>query len=167
MVLKAAATASVETGAPITTHTDGGILGDEQQRILVESGVPAHRIVIGHSCGSSDFDYHQRILERGSYLGFDRFGLLGFMPDETRVASILKLLEAGYASKLVVSHDSVWYWAGTPVPNQGSYDASRNPQYFFRRIVPLLEQGGASAEQISLILEGNPRQFFSQAAHQM
>ncbi len=32
LILKAAAIASVETGVPITTHTDGGLLGDMQQR---------------------------------------------------------------------------------------------------------------------------------------
>jgi len=37
--------------------------------------VPAHRIVIGHCCGSSDHDYHMKIAQGGSYLGFDRFGL--------------------------------------------------------------------------------------------
>ena len=40
-VLRAAAMASIETGAPITTHTDEGQLGDEQQRLLTEFGVPA------------------------------------------------------------------------------------------------------------------------------
>ncbi len=160
MVLRAAAKASVETGAPITTHTDGGILGDEQQRILTASGVPAHRIIIGHSCGSLDFDYHMHICDGGSYLGFDRFGLEGFMPDETRVASILRLLDAGYASQLFVSHDSVWYWAGSPMPNAAAYDASRSPSYFFKYIIPQLKNGGATATQISTMLEENPKRVF-------
>ncbi len=81
-ILLAAAKASVETGAPITTHTDQGTMGDEQQRILTEAGVPAHRIIIGHSCGTDDHDYHMKVARGGSYLGFDRFGLDIVFPDE-------------------------------------------------------------------------------------
>ena len=83
-ILEAAAKASVATETPITTHTDHGTMGDEQQRILTENGVPAERIVIGHSCGTSDHDYHMRIARGGSYLGFDRFGLDFIHPDDER-----------------------------------------------------------------------------------
>ena len=41
MVLRAAAKASLETGAPITTHTDRGTMGPDQQQYLTEQGVPA------------------------------------------------------------------------------------------------------------------------------
>lgn len=40
-IFEAAARAAVETGAPITTHTDQGRFGDDQQAFLVERGVPA------------------------------------------------------------------------------------------------------------------------------
>jgi phosphotriesterase-related protein len=83
-IFEAAARAAVETGAPITTHTDDGRFGDDQQDFLVARGVPAHRIIIGHSCGTSDHDYHMRIARNGSYLGFDRFGLDILRPDEER-----------------------------------------------------------------------------------
>ena len=74
-VFNAAAKASGAAGAPVTTHTDEGTVGDVQQQVLTQGGVPAHRIVIGHSCGTSDHDYHMGIARSGSYLGFDRFGL--------------------------------------------------------------------------------------------
>ena len=60
---EAAAKASAATGAPITTHTDNGTVGDVQQRLLTDEGVSAHRIVIGHSCGTSDHDYHMKIYD--------------------------------------------------------------------------------------------------------
>ncbi len=85
-LLLAAARASVATGAPIITHTEG-VLGVEQQNILGDAGVPPHRIIIGHSCLSRDFDYHMRIVHGGSYVAFDRFGMPD-MPDETRAASL-------------------------------------------------------------------------------
>jgi phosphotriesterase-related protein len=69
-IFAAAAKAAVATGAPITTHTDLGTVGDRQQQLLTTAGVPAHRIVIGHSCGTSDHAYHLGIARGGSYLGF-------------------------------------------------------------------------------------------------
>ena len=151
------------TGAPITTHTDQGTLGDVQQRLLTENGVPPHRIIIGHSCGSADHDYHMRIANGGSYLGFDRFGIAMLQPDAERVRSLLALLEAGAGGHVVVSHDSVWCWRGQPFPPEVYAEAIKvwNPSHFFERVIPLLSEGGASPEQIERLLVGNPRSFFS------
>lgn len=163
-ILLAAAKASVETGAPITTHTDHGLLGDEQQRILTEAGVPAHRIVIGHSCGSDDHDYHMGIARGGSYLGFDRFGLEVLHPDASRIQALLALLRKGAGSQIVVSHDSVWCWRGQPIPNTEAFAealAVWTPSHFFTGIVPRLLEGGATEEQIEALLVDNPRRFFT------
>ena len=163
-ILLAAAKASVETGAPITTHTDHGALGREQQKILTDAGVPAHRIIIGHSCGTDDHDYHMDIVHGGSYLGFDRFGLEILQPDARRIASLLKVLKKGAASRVVISHDSVWCWRGQPVPNTEAFAEMLHewtPSHFFKSIVPKLLAGGATPEQIETMLVENPRRFFS------
>jgi phosphotriesterase-related protein len=163
-ILEAAAKASIATDTPITTHTDRGTMGDEQQRILTGHGVPAHRIVIGHSCGTSDHDYHFAIAQGGSYLGFDRFGLDMIHPDDERVASVLRLLERGAGDRIVVSHDSVWCWRGTPIPDPAAFAAMEqiwNPLHFTRRIVPRLREGGANDEQIEALLVDNPRRYFA------
>ena len=158
-LLNAAAEASVETGTPIITHTEG-VLGDEQQEILGNAGVPPHRIIVGHSCGSTDIDYLLRIVRGGSYLGFDRFGMETALPDEVRVDSMLKLIDAGCVSRIIVSHDSVWYWVGGPKPGSGIYK-NWKPTNFFERIIPMLKKGGAADEHISTILCENPRRFFA------
>ncbi len=163
-VFLAAAKASVATGAPITTHTDRGTVGDVQQRLLVEQGVPAHRIVIGHSCGTSDHGYHMKLARGGSYLGFDRFGLDALNPDSERVSSILRLMEKGAGDRVVVSHDSVWCWRGEPFANPAVLEALRktnHPLHFTKRMVPMLREGGASESQIEALLSENPRRFFA------
>lgn len=163
-ILEAAAKASCETGAPITTHTDAGTMGDEQQKILTSLGVPAHRIVVGHSCGTSDHDYHLRIARGGSYLGFDRFGLDILHPDAERVKSLLALLSAGAGDRVVVSHDSVWCWRGMPFPDPAilkGLQQTNHPGHFHREIIPRLKEGGASDEQIRTLLVDNPRRFFA------
>ena len=157
-LLLAAARASVVTGAPIITHTEG-VLGVEQQNILGDAGVPLHRIIIGHSCLSRDFQYHTQIIRGGSYVAFDRFGMPD-MPDETRAASLMKLLDAGYASRLMVSHDSVWYWANGPSIGTGAYK-NWVPTNFFERVIPMLRFNGATDEQIETMLVANPRHFFA------
>ncbi len=164
-VLSAAAIAAVETGAPITTHTDQGTMGVEQQAFLVEKGVDPHRIIIGHSCGSDDCDYHMAILDRGSYLGFDRFGLDVLVPDEQRVAALTALLARDQERGIVVSHDSVWCTRGAPFPAAltQAFDADVlfNPTHFHRNIIPRLLQNGATQAQIDTMLVDNPRRFFS------
>jgi phosphotriesterase-related protein len=162
-ILLAAAKASVETGAPITTHTDQGSLGDQQQKILTDAGVPAHRIIIGHSCGTDDHDYHMGLARGGSYLGFDRFGIDAIFPDAKRVSSLAKMIRAGAGDRLVVSHDSVWCWKGQPFPpgmlkNIG--EDAFNPTFFERKIIPQLRDAGITDEEIDRLLVENPRRFF-------
>jgi len=163
LVLEAAASASLATGAPITTHTDQGRLGDEQQEILSSFGVPPQRIIIGHSCGTTDHDYHLRIVRRGSWLGFDRFGLEQLMPDRERVAALVRLIGSGHLEQLVVSHDSVWCWRGDPFPVEeirSSLDSFFDPTHFHRNIIPMLKAEGISDRQIETLLVDNPRRFF-------
>jgi phosphotriesterase-related protein len=163
-IFEAAAKASVATGAPITTHTDSGTVGDVQQRLLTELGVPAHRIIIGHSCGTSDHAYHLGIARAGSYLGFDRFGLDMIHPDAERTKSLLALLAKGAGDRLVVSHDSVWCWRGSPIPKTVDLSAGAgrwHPLHFVRDVAPQLREAGASAAQIEALLVDNPRRFFA------
>jgi phosphotriesterase-related protein len=162
-IFEAAAKASRETGAPITTHTDDGRFGDLQQKVLSEHGVSPHRIIIGHSCGSSDHDYHMGIARGGSYLGFDRFGLEALQPDAVRVASLIALMKAGAGDRVVVSHDSVWCWLGQPFPPavEAALAETWNPSHFSLRIVPMLKEQGIGEEQIERLLVDNPRRFFA------
>ncbi len=156
-VLGAASKACLETGVPIITHTDDGVLRPEQQAIFALHGVPPHRVIIGHSCGTSDHDYHWQLVEGGTYLGFDRFGLEGSNSDENRTASLLQLIERGAASRVVVSHDTVWCWLGKPLTSPEAW----RPSHFSQDIVPALKAGGATDDHIDQLLVQNPRRFFA------
>jgi phosphotriesterase-related protein len=158
-LLLCCARASVATGAPIITHTEG-VLGPEQQEILHAAGVPLEKIIVGHSCISTSFSYHQQIVKAGSYVGFDRFGMEGGMPDEVRVESLKKLIDAGFLDTVIVSHDSVWYWVNGPEIGQGPYK-NWKPTNFFERVIPMLTYNGVSEAQIETILTDNPRRYFS------
>ena len=161
-VFRAAAKASLATGAPITTHTDA-CMGDEQLAFLTSLGVPAHRIVIGHSCGSSDHDYHMKIVNGGAYIGFDRFGLEIIQQDSVRVESLLKLLKKGAGAQVVISHDSVWCWRGHMLPKTvlEMVESGGQSMRFTRTIAPMLMEAGISKAQIESMLTDNPRRYFA------
>lgn len=161
-IFRAAAKASLATGAPITTHTDA-ILGDEQLAYLTSLGVPAHKIVIGHSCGNADHDYHMKIVQGGAYIGFDRFGLEIVQPDTVRVESLLKLLRKGYSAQTVISHDSVWCWKGKMLPAAllEQIAAGHMSMRFTRVIAPMLKEAGITEAEINSMLIENPRRYFS------
>ena len=113
--MSAAAAAHARTGVTITTHsvpeTRNGL---EQQAFLREHGVPADRIVIGHSGDTEDLDYLRELMDNGSTIGMDRFGMEHVLPDDRRVATVLRLLELGYAERMVLSHDAAIYSHVTP-----------------------------------------------------
>jgi len=155
-VLAAAAIACIETGAPVTTHTDEGTIGDEQQQILIDLGVDAHKIIIGHSCGTTDHTYHLDIVNQGSYLGFDRFGTPVFS-DQERVQSLLALLLKNREEQIVIGHDSVFCFRGQPIPVSRALPAT----HFHDTIIPQLIKGGATELQIEKMLVDNPRRYFS------
>ncbi|MGE0384125.1 MAG: phosphotriesterase [Gammaproteobacteria bacterium] len=167
VVLHAAAIASLETGAPITTHTQQGELGREQQQTLTGHGVPAHRIVIGHSDGSPDFEYHTQVAGNGSYLGFDRFGWqtgdFG-RPDPDKVQSLVKLIRAGWGGHVVVSCDHVCayrgsVWPQTPVTQQLIHGGSI--LHYLERIQPMLREAEVPQADIDRLTIENPRRYFA------
>jgi len=162
MLIEAAGIASLATGVPIITHTEA-VLGDVQQERLTAMGVPAHRIVVGHSCGCDDFDYHMKIATGGSYLGFDRFGLEMVIPDSTRVSSLARVIGAGAGDRVVVSHDTVWCWLGTFLPEERLAESgiNTNPLHFTNVIMPQLLEAGVSQAQIDAMLIENPRRYFA------
>jgi len=162
ILIEAAGIASLATGVPIITHTEA-VLGDIQQERLTAMGVPAHRIVVGHSCGCDDFDYHMKIATGGSYLGFDRFGLEMVIPDKARIASLAKLIGAGAGDRVVISHDTVWCWLGSFISEAKQVELGINtdPLHFTNVIMPQLLEAGVSQAQIDAMLVENPRRYFA------
>lgn len=161
--LRAAGRAHLRTGAPITTHTEDGTMGREQLDIFASEGVDLQRVIIGHSCGSADLGYHRDMLDRGCFLGFDRFGLDFLHPDKLRLAALIGLLGVGYEKQIVLSHDSVWCWLGRGLdlpPETAKLVENWKPTHVFQNIVPALKRAGVSEEKIRAMLVENPRRYF-------
>jgi phosphotriesterase-related protein len=107
VLLRASARAHLETGCPITTHSEfSNHSGLMQQEIFLEEGVDMNAVVIGHVNQSNDLDYMERLIENGSYIGFDRCGIESKVaPDETQIDNLAELCHRGYASRVVLAHD--------------------------------------------------------------
>jgi phosphotriesterase-related protein len=163
-VFQAAAIAHRQTGAPITTHShaaSGG--GRHQQRMLVGLGVPADRIVIGHSCDTTDLAYLRDLADSGSVLGFDRFGMEHIHPDELRIRTLLSLLEAGYADRIVLSHDAAFYSRVTPPSWRAATTPNWHMEYLFTTVIPRLRTEGVDDRTLELMLVDTPRRLLAGA----
>lgn len=166
MFFKVAARVQKETGISIITHTQEGTMGPEQAELLVSEGADPNRILIGHMDGNKDIRYHLRTLEQGVYVGFDRFGLQGFVGapmDKDRIGTLIGLIGLGYADQIMMAHDTVNYWLGkTPEWPKEMQKLITNWHVgnIFENIVPALREGGVTAEQIEQILVKNPNRIF-------
>jgi phosphotriesterase-related protein len=162
--LRATAAAHRETGVPITTHTAvAHRSGLDQQRIFTEEGVDLQRVVIGHSGDSSDLDYLRQLLDAGSLIGADRFGMYmaGRPSREQRLATVVKLCELGYAGQIVLSHDKTirtdWNFDESMVfPDQW------HQTHIVDETIPDLRNAGVTAEQVRQMTVDNPRRLFAQ-----
>ncbi len=164
-LLLAAAQLHRATGVPISTHTDvNNRSGLGQQDVFEEAGVDLRRVVIGHCGDSEDLDYLGAILERGSFIGMDRFGLDMVLPTEQRVHVIAELCRAGHAGQMVLSHDACCHIDF--FPNTRAELAGLVPNWHFRHVpcdvVPALRKNGVSEEQIRQMTVENPRRIFEQ-----
>nr|WP_256255405.1 phosphotriesterase-related protein [Actinomadura madurae] len=161
-VFAAVAEASRETGAPITVHTSAphgtGLLAQEY---FTKAGVDPGKLVIGHCGDSADLDYLHRIIDGGSYLGMDRFGLDNLLPTEQRVATVVQLVSEGYADRMLLAHDAAchndWFQPGFPEQVVPDWHFTFIPN----EVLPKLRQAGLSEEQITTMLVDNPRRYLS------
>ncbi|HXH82404.1 MAG TPA: phosphotriesterase-related protein [Candidatus Tectomicrobia bacterium] len=157
-VMSAAAVAHRETGVPISTHSDPASRnGLDQQSFLEAHGVSLDRVIIGHSGDSEDLDYLRALMDNGSTIGMDRFGMEHVLPDDRRLRTVLQLLADGYVDRMVLSHDAAFYSHVTPP----SWRARAAPRWRMdtipRHVVPALRAAGVSAGEIDQLLIGNPR----------
>jgi len=151
-VMIAASRAHLETGSPITTHTEAGTMGFEQLEILVKEGVDPSRIMIGHLDRNLDWDYHKQLAARGCFLIFDHLSKEKYAPDKVRVEFILRLVKEGYGKQILFSGDfgRKSYWP--------SYGGGPGFTFILWRFIPWLRFAGLCEQAIEDILINNPRQ---------
>ena len=160
--MRAVAKAHVATGVPITVHTNvnnrSGLLA---QALLREEGVDLANVVIGHSGDSTDLAYLEQLMEAGSLIGMDRFGIDVLLPFEQRVDTVAELCRRGHAGQMVLSHDASCFIDWFPVAAKEAAVPNWHFTHIHDDVLPALRERGVSDDQIHTMLVANPRRYFS------
>lgn len=161
--LRAAARAHKATGAPILCHNDEFSPGGREiLDIFQDEGVDFNRVLIGHADGVGDLRYYFDILDRGAWLGFDRFGIEAICSDKLRLAGLFGLLAVGY-DRIMLSQDAVHCWfgrGGEAIQRLMNSSPNWNYSHVCKHIIPTLRQGGVTQEKIDTMMIHNPRAYF-------
>ncbi|GII84351.1 phosphotriesterase [Sphaerisporangium siamense] len=164
-ILRAVALTHVRTGVPITVHTDPHThTGSAVIDVFTEEGVDLTKVVLGHSGDSNDLDHLMRLADSGATLGMDRFGLEFYNPTGSRVDTVVRLCERGYADRMVLSHDYACF-----MDTVGEHWDEALPRvaphwhygHIHDDILPALREKGVTDAQIHQMLVENPRRHFS------
>ncbi|RSM77324.1 phosphotriesterase [Kibdelosporangium aridum] len=161
-VMVAVAEAHKQTGAPIVVHTSAPHgTGLVAQEVFRREGVDLGALVIGHSGDTEDLDYVRELIDGGSYIGMDRFGLDVMLSYEKRVAIVATLAAEGLSDRMMLSHDASchidWFPAGlreTVAPNW-------HYTFIHSTVIPALREAGVTDEQLKTMLVDNPRRYFA------
>ena len=160
---RAVANVHTRTGTVICTHTHAQTQrGLDQQRIFKEHGVDLGRVMIGHSNETTDLDYLEKLIENGSYVGWDRCGLDIIVPLEAQLDTLAELCKRGYAERLMLSHDKASFMDWFSDAEIDAAVPNWHYAYIHNGVLPGLRDRGVSDDQIEQILMRNPRDFFAQ-----
>jgi phosphotriesterase-related protein len=165
---RAVARASVQTGAPIMAHSMPAVgTGPRQVEIFAEEGVDLARVQIAHCGDTDDVGYIEGLIDRGVYVGLDRYGLEMFLPIDKRNATAAELLRRGHAERLMISQDYCatidWFppEAEQVFESQGAI-RKWSMTLVFEEVIPALrEQGVMDDETFKTIFVENPRRWLT------
>jgi phosphotriesterase-related protein len=154
-LLRAAAAAQRETGAPITTHTTAGTGALEQTAVLAAAGADLTHVCIGHVDRLLDWDLHLELSRRGVFLGYDCVSKEQYAPDEERVRFIVRLVEEGHGGQVCLAGDLarrtyLEAWGGSP-----------GYRYILHSFLPRLRAAGLDDEQTQALVVDNPARFLT------
>jgi phosphotriesterase-related protein len=165
---RACARASVQTGAPIMAHSMPAVgTGPRQVEIFAEEGVDMAKVQIAHCGDTDDVDYIQGLIDKGVYVGLDRYGLEMYLPIDKRNATAIELLRRGHAERLMISQDfcaSIDWFPPEAAEVFESQGAIRNwsMTLVFDEVVPALREAGAMDDSsFDTIFVQNPKRWLT------
>jgi phosphotriesterase-related protein len=165
---RAIARASVQTGAPIMAHSMPAVAtGPRQVEIFKQEGVDMAKVQIAHCGDTDDVSYIEALIDRGVYVGLDRYGLEMYLPIEARNATAAALLRAGHAERLMISQDFCATIDWFPLEAAEVFETSgaiRNwsMTLVFDEVVPALrEQGAMDDGAFQAVFVENPKRWLT------
>lgn len=154
-VIRAAAIAHRETGAPVTTHTTAGTLALEQLRTLQAAGVDPSHVCIGHLDRRLVWREHVTLAQSGCFLGYDCIGKQQYQSDAERARFIARLVQEGHGHRILMAGDMarrryLRSWGGGP-----------GYPFILREFLPRLRAEGLGEEERRTLAERNPSTFLA------
>jgi phosphotriesterase-related protein len=154
-ILRAAARAGVETHAIIGSHTVQGWVVREQLDIIEDVGYTPERFIWIHTQAEPDFALHLEMARRGAWIEYDAIGSEDH-GDDLYVEHILRMLDAGFGHKVMLSHDRGWY-----DPAQPGGGTPRPYTYLCENFLPKLRGRGVDEATIQQLTCANPFNAFA------
>ena len=129
---------------------------------MEEEGADLTRVSISHCDELIEPEWHAKIAERGAVLSFDTFGSETYYDrsfkqeprDIDRIECVLRLLEKGYGSQIMLAHDICtliqfhqyggWGW-----------------DHLLSNIVPRLRYAGVSQQELDVMFIETPRRLLT------
>jgi phosphotriesterase-related protein len=147
-ILRAAVRAAMRTGAVIGSHTIKGRVVMDQLDIIEAEGYRADRFISIHTQAEPDFGLNLAVTERGAWIEHDN---IGATDDAAMADRIVRVLDAGRVTQLLLSHDRGWYdpaqpGGGVPKPFTHLSDV----------MLPMLRERGVSQQAIEQLTVTNP-----------
>lgn len=152
-ILRAAARAAKTCNAIIGSHTIKASVVMDQLDIIESEGYDPARFISIHTQAEPDFEMHRAVASRGAWIEYDN---IGQVDDASTVQLILRALEAGLESQLLLSHDLGWY--DPALPKGGP---KRPYTTLSTAILPALSAEGVSAATLQQLTHANPFNAFA------
>jgi phosphotriesterase-related protein len=152
-ILRAATRAAIATGAVIGSHTIKGRVVLDQLDIIEAEGGRADRFISIHTQAETDFGLNLAVAQRGAFIEYDN---IGWVEDAALLPLVLRVLEAGFGSQLLLSHDMGWY--DPALPGGGT---PRPYTHLSEVFLPGLRAAGVSETTLTQLTHANPFEAFA------
>jgi phosphotriesterase-related protein len=152
-ILRAAAHAARATDATIGSHSIRGSVVREQLATIEACGHSTQRFIWIHASADDDFALNLEMARRGAWIEYD---WIGDQADEMILDRVLRMLDAGYGDRLLLSQDRGWY--DPALPNGGE---PKPYTYLSEIFLPKLRTAGVDEATLKQITVDNPFRAFA------
>lgn len=148
-ILEASASAHLQTGIPITVHTEKGTSGLQLIDSLSKFNVDPEAITLAHTFLNPDPIYQHDLAETGAYLVQDGPGRVKYFPESNTIDQIIRFLEDGFGDQLLFAgdHSKRSYWK--------AWGGGMGFDYILSSFVPRLHRAGIPVEVTQAMLVDN------------
>ena len=151
----AAANASLQTGAPIMSHTELGYGAIQQVLFYKEAGLLENQLIICHLDRKMELiENLLRVADTGVYLEMDTIGRYNYHSDEEEAELIRLLLEHGHEDQILLGLD-------TTRKRMKSYGGTIGLGHLIGNFLPMLREVGVTEKQVRKMMHDNPAKAFS------